>query len=139
MVTRDIFQDLAALADPVPLPEKYEGKTGYEFDELLATNARRRLDVVQREYAKNLREAWELTEQDPLLAELVYVRHVLLAAEKRLRMLIAYGREFVQPRPYRLEDLAQAAGMSISGARTAYDENEVEAVAELTGAKPRPR
>jgi hypothetical protein len=60
----------------------------------------------------------------------------MLAAEARMRLLIAYGREFTRPRPYRLEDLARAAGMSISGVRTAYDDDEVAEVARLTGAKP---
>jgi hypothetical protein len=61
----------------------------------------------------------------------------MLQAEARMRLLIAYGREFTRPRPYRLEDLARAAGMSISGIRTAYDENEIAEVARLTGTKPR--
>jgi AraC-like DNA-binding protein len=60
----------------------------------------------------------------------------MLAAEARMRLLIAYGREFTRPRPYRLEDLARAAGMSISGIRTAYDEDEIAEVARLTGARP---
>jgi hypothetical protein len=51
--------------------------------------------------------------------------------------LIAYGREFTRPRPYRLEDLARAAGMSVSGVRTAYDEDEVAEVARLTGTSRR--
>lgn len=34
-------------------------------------------------------------------------------------------------------DVLQAAGMSISGVRTAYDEDEINAVATLTGARPR--
>ena len=42
-----------------------------------------------------------------------------------MRLLIAYGREFTQPRPYKLEALAAAAGMSISGTRTAYGEDEI--------------
>lgn len=57
----------------------------------------------------------------------------MLAAEARMRRLIAYGREFTRPRPYRLEDLARAAGMSLSGVRTAYADAEV---ARLTGARP---
>ena len=45
-------------------------------------------------------------------------------------------REFTRPRPYRLEDLARAAGMSISGVRTSYDDDEVAEVTRLTGARP---
>ena len=53
-----------------------------------------------------------------------------------MRVLIAYGREFTRPRPYRLEDLARAAGMSISGVRTAYADDEVAEAARLTGVRP---
>jgi hypothetical protein len=62
----------------------------------------------------------------------------MLAAEAQVRLLIAYGREFTRPRPYRLEDLARAAGMSISGVRTAYDEDEIAEVTRLTGARASP-
>ncbi len=53
-----------------------------------------------------------------------------------MRRLLAYGREFTRPRPYRLADLADAAGMSISGVRTAYDAEEIAQVADATGLKP---
>jgi hypothetical protein len=56
---------------------------------------------------------------------------------QRIRELLAYGREFVQPRPYTLGDLAAAAGMSISGVRTAYGHHDVDQVAATTSAKPR--
>jgi hypothetical protein len=45
-------------------------------------------------------------------------RRQMLAAGRRMRLLIAYGREFVCPRPSTLEGLGHAAGMSISGVRT---------------------
>jgi hypothetical protein len=53
--------------------------------------------------------------EDPLLTSLAHARDRMLAAERDLRLLIAYAREFAEPRPYRLDDLARAAGMSISG------------------------
>ncbi|GAB1643849.1 hypothetical protein [Krasilnikovia sp. MM14-A1259] len=37
-----------------------------------------------------------------------------------LRRLVAYARTQVRPCPYRLADLAEAAGMSISGVRICY-------------------
>jgi hypothetical protein len=132
-MTRDVFQDLAALAHP--MPDRIEYDPG--FDDARHDIACRNAADAQRTYAEQLREAWDITEQDPFLAELAYVRQVTVAAEKRLRLLLAYGREFVSPRPYRLEDLAQAAGMSVSGVRTAYDTDEIDTVAAITGAKPR--
>jgi hypothetical protein len=44
--------------------------------------------------------------------------------------------EFTRARPCRLEDLARAAGMSISGIRTAYDEDEIAEAVKLTWTRP---
>jgi hypothetical protein len=97
------------------------------------------LDEVHRErqqLAEALREGWG-HDVDPVLVEISTQRERMLQAERTMRLLIAYAREYVRPRPYRLEDLAVAAGMSISGVRTAYDDDEIEQVAELTGQRPR--
>ena len=84
-----------------------------------------------------LRLTWDHDhDYDPLLCEIAEARDAMLEAEARMRLLIAYGREFTRPRPYRLEDLARAAGMSISGIRTAYDNDEIAEVARLTGGRP---
>ncbi len=90
-------------------------------------------------YEQGLRLTWEHEDEfDPLLGEIAAARNAMLAAEPRMRLLIAYGREFTRPCPYRLEDLARAAGMSISGVRTSYDDDEITEVARLTGARPGP-
>lgn len=36
---------------------------------------------------------------DPLLSEIAMARYAMLQAEARMRLLIAYGREFTRPRP----------------------------------------
>src|SRR6266700_3352536 len=77
--------------------------------------------------------------EDPLLAVVERARDRMLAAERDLRLLLAYAREFAEPRPYRLEDLARAAGMSISGIRTAYDDDQIGEVTAITGLVPRRR
>ena len=69
---------------------------------------------------------------DPLLSALRDVRQRKEAADHDLRLLVAYAREVVRPRPYRLADLAQAAGMSISGVRVAYSRADIEQAAQLT-------
>ena len=74
-----------------------------------------------------------MTAEDPLLAALIDARERRQRADHDLRLLLAYAREHTRPRPYRLADLAQAAGMSISGVRTAYSKADVEQVARLTG------
>ena len=75
---------------------------------------------------------------DPLLAALAEARQRKQQADHDLRLLLAYAREIVTPRPYRLADLAQAAGISISGVRTAYDRADVEHAAQLVAAAERP-
>jgi hypothetical protein len=78
-------------------------------------------------------EAGVMTTQDPLLAALVNARERKQQADHDIRLLLAYAREHVQPRPYRLADLADAAGMSLSGVRTAYTKADIDRAAQLTG------
>lgn len=73
---------------------------------------------------------------DPLLTTLASLRRQRLELEAATRRLLAYGREFARPRPYRLIDLADAAGMSISGIRTAYDQDDIRQVHAATGLSP---
>lgn len=73
---------------------------------------------------------------DPLLTTLAGLRRQLHDLDAAMRRLLAYGREFARPRPYRLADLADAAGMSISGVRTAYDADEIRQVSLATGLTP---
>ena len=128
---RDIFTDLAAILHPIPRSEPGQE----DHDGFLAW--RDEAAEEQERAAEQLRLSWEECEQDPLIGALAQARRAKEEAEERIRELLAYGREFVQPRPYTLGDLAAAAGMSISGVRTAYAHRDVDAVAGATGAKPR--
>ena len=74
-----------------------------------------------------------MTRDDPLLAALADAAQRKQRAERDIRLLLAYAREHTQPRPYRLADLADAAGMSISGVRTAYTRADIDQAARLTG------
>ena len=65
---------------------------------------------------------------DPVLTAIADAHRQRAEASQRLRLLIAYARECIQPHGYRLADLADAAGMSISGVRIAYDRHDIEAV-----------
>jgi hypothetical protein len=74
-----------------------------------------------------------MTDEDPLLAALAAAAQRKQRADHQIRLLLAYAREHVQPRPYRLADLAQAAGMSPSGVRNAYTQADIDQAARLTG------
>ena len=73
---------------------------------------------------------------DVLLAALADARRRKEQAARDTRLLLAYAREIAEPRPYRLADLAEAAGMSISGIRTAYSQSDIQDAAQLVGGNP---
>jgi hypothetical protein len=72
---------------------------------------------------------------DPLLDALREARDRRDQADRDIRILLAYARELTSPRPYRLADLAAAAGMSISGVRVAYTHQHVESARRLLRAR----
>jgi hypothetical protein len=78
-----------------------------------------------------------LTPADPgldrLLAALAEARQRKQHAEQDIRLLLAYAREIIAPRPYRLADLAKAAGLSISGVRAAYTDRDIQHATNLAG------
>lgn len=63
-------------------------------------------------------------EDDPLIAQLSMLRHQRDQLDQNMRLLVTYMREKVTPRPYTLQQIATATGMSISGVRTFYDEKD---------------
>lgn len=136
----DTATDVAAILTPFPTPPSATFHPDDPGADAAVEGYEAARDAVADERARTeeqLRLAWEEGDQDPLLFALRTARRAKEQAEEEIRLLIAYGREFVQPRPYTLADLAGAAGMSVSGARTAYSHTDVDAVAESTGAKPR--
>ena len=70
---------------------------------------------------------------DRLLAALAQARQRKEHAEQDIRLLLAYAREIIAPRPYRLADLAKAAGLSLSGVRAAYTQGDIQRAAGLVG------
>jgi hypothetical protein len=120
MKARNLCKDLAAILRPVPAGEGDASDAAVE-----------RARWEQRQPAENLWSAWEEGSVDPLLSQVRKARQRRLQAEQDLRSLIAYAREFMHPRPYRLIDMAEAAGLSVSGVRINYDGDDVKLVAEL--------
>ncbi len=66
---------------------------------------------------------------DRVLTEVAALAAQRREADQRLRYVVAYAREFVYPRPYKLADLATAAGLSISGIRVLYTPVDLCAIA----------
>lgn len=131
MVRQDVFTEIAAVL--LPLPRRGDVPDD-EWDETC--------DLVTRErdsLANDLRLAADELDRydyDPLLSALREARRRRDNAELQIRRLLAYAREFHRPRTYRLTDLADASGLSISGVRTAYDDEEVADVADAIDALP---
>jgi hypothetical protein len=75
-------------------------------------------------------------ERDPLLGQLAEVRRRKDTADRDMRVLLAFAREITAPRPYRLADLAHAAGMYISGIRAVYSPGDVQHAARLLDGTP---
>src|SRR6266700_3284669 len=128
MVTRDLIDNITAIMTRPDL----EGQPAEVRGDIVA-----RAEDERAELAGQLRLARDEGGEDPLLAVVERARDRMLAAERDLRLLLAYAREFAEPRPYRLAALARAAGMSISGVRIAYDDDEISHIADVTGLRPR--
>ena|SRR5712691_7439696 len=132
MALHDMCADIAALLNPMPTPvqrgdESDEDAYGHAADEALQE---------REDMAEGLRMSWAEEDIDPLLSTLAGLRNRRLQLEADMRLLIAYGRCFTHPRPYKLIDLANAAGMSISGIRTAYDSDEIDQATEILERPP---
>ena len=131
-MSRDTFTDVAAIVHPFPQPPDSPATDLDGYHAACQQTEQDRQDTISQ-----LRLGWEEADLDPLVSALASARRAKEDAERQIRHLVAYGREFVQPRPYTLGDLAEAAGMSVSGVRTGYDHHDVDAVAEATGARAR--
>ena len=128
MAVNDTFADIAALLHPIPAHT--------DNDEEFYGDMAEQVMQEREELAQMLRLGWDQGEGDPLLSMLERLRAQRLRLEQDMRLLIAYGRCFTHPRPYKLIDLANAAGMSISGVRTAYDADEIDQAAEILSRRP---
>ncbi|MFD4949612.1 hypothetical protein ACFWNT_45835 [Streptomyces sp. NPDC058409] len=125
----DLVADLAAIRNPMPTPETVTPADLYP--DACAAVERHRTDD-----AHHLEAASDGLDTDPLLLALEEARARKSAADAEIRRLLAYGREFHGPRPYRLESLAEASGMTPSGVRTAYSEEELRQVAHEIHRQP---
>jgi hypothetical protein len=142
---RDIYEAVAALVHPLPdrhglagsNPHLSDSDLSLVFDDVCADVVRERERYVEGLHQQSEAAAERDEDFDPLLDELAQCRAQILEMERRIGLLLAYGREFVRPQPYPLKTLAAAAGLSISGVRIAYDDDEIGEVGQMLGQKPR--
>ncbi|MEU5240961.1 winged helix-turn-helix domain-containing protein [Streptomyces lydicus] len=130
MTTSDLCQSIARLLAPSPASGDISGDAEAALDSLLET----REAIADRLWA-----IWEGTDEDPLLVAISEACARRSQADRELRLLLAFGREFVRPRPYELAVLAEAGGLSASGAKTAYKREHVTEVASILERSPLPR
>lgn len=125
----DLISDITAIRFPLPAP-------GSVTPADLYFEAYEKAERLRAEERENLQAACEGLDTDPLLLALQDARARKAAADAEIRRLLAYGRRFHGTRPYHLESLAEASGMTISGIRTAYGDDEIEQVEHSIGRKP---
>jgi hypothetical protein len=121
--------DIAALLNPIP------ERTGDESDDAFQAMAEAAWQA-REDLAEELRLSWQEGGSDPLLLTLARLHEHRLELEADMRLLMAYGRCFTLPRPYKLIDLARAAGLSISGVRIAFSDDELTQAAEILHRPP---
>ncbi|GAB4974549.1 MULTISPECIES: hypothetical protein [Mycobacterium] len=111
--------DLAAILEPPPPPD--------------CTNEHGEYDAWITELEGRAASIQFLAQEDgadPLLHALEHLRRRRNEIEQQMTLLVAYMREKVKPRPYTLQQIADAAGLSISGTRTFYDTDDVHMLEE---------
>ncbi|TXC99710.1 hypothetical protein [Streptomyces sp. ISID311] len=128
----NLIGDIAAICYPLPPPGSVTPADCY-FD------ACEQAERLRAEEAERLEAASDGLDADALLLALEDAKARKAEADAEIRRLLAYGREFHGARPYRLESLAQASGMTISGIRTAYGTSEIEEVEHAVRRKPNRR
>jgi hypothetical protein len=135
MPLHDACAEIAALLHPIPEhTDQDDADQGEEAYQAMADAAWQE----QEELAEQLRLSWQELGTDPLLSTLRGMANERLLLEANMRLLMAYGRRFTSPRPYKLIDLARAAGLSISGVRIAFTDDEITQAAEILGRPPVP-
>ncbi|MFD7861476.1 hypothetical protein [Streptomyces sp. NPDC059783] len=122
--------ELAALLHPMPEPGTPDP------DDILA-DVREGTNRKRKAYADDLEATAFGTDTDPLIVALQKAKADKEAADRSIRTLLAYAREFHPPRRYSLNELGGACGYTPSGVRTAYGDQEIAQVQGEIGRAPR--
>ncbi|MFE4667047.1 hypothetical protein ACFRI7_22565 [Streptomyces sp. NPDC056716] len=125
-----IYDDIAAIMHPPP-------KLG-EVPEDVHLDAVDDTHAARAELARSLENSSNSDSKagDPLLWLLRTAHYRRQKAEREIRHLVAYAREFTRPGLYTPSDLAGAFGTSVSGVSTVYGPDDVAAVEQATGGTP---
>ncbi|MER7057627.1 hypothetical protein [Streptomyces sp. NPDC000351] len=126
------ISELAAVLCPLPEP-------GSVTPEDCFADACEQAELQRTHYADNLEAAALGTDGDPLILALEHARTQKEEADRRIRLLLAYAREFQPVRRYPLRELAQASGYTTSGVTTAYGRPEITLVQRQLHRGPVPR
>ncbi|MFJ7969087.1 hypothetical protein [Streptomyces sp. NPDC096324] len=133
MTSQESLEDIFAIRWPRPgLPEDEQAPVAARH---AALDARGK---SQAAFFEKLRAAEKEhgPDHDPLLVALEELAEIKRVADEQMRLLLAYGRVYVTPRPHTLETLGQAVGLTPSGVSRAFGAKEVLAVGSLTGQRP---
>jgi hypothetical protein len=125
----EIARELAKILIPTPVRGRDESEE--QFAERFNAVPEQRRTLV----GELLLSARASVLDDPVLARLSELATQKQDIQRQMRLIIAYGREFIRPEPYRLRTLAAAAELSISGTRTLYSPTDLAAIATQIGRK----
>ncbi|MEU1813145.1 hypothetical protein [Micromonospora aurantiaca (nom. illeg.)] len=125
----DLVDDVARLVHPPVLPRPDASEAEREAIEQINLDE----EAAREATVADLRRRADQHGVDPLLYALKQQVEIRDGAAQRIRMLVAYARECVTPRPYPVEWLAEVMKGSNSTVRGAFDHRVVEQVTSLTG------
>ncbi|MFD9869075.1 hypothetical protein ACFXI8_26500 [Streptomyces niveus] len=91
----------------------------------------------RKQYTDNLEAAALGTDEEPLVLALQEAREQKEEADRRIRRLLAYAREFHPRGRYPLSQLSTASGYTESGLRTAYTGRDVKLVRDQINRDPK--
>ncbi|MFD5079501.1 hypothetical protein [Streptomyces sp. NPDC058371] len=124
------IHELAAVLYPLPEPGSVTPDDCFD-------DAREQIEVLRKQYADNLDAAAMGTDGEPLILALEQARAQKEAADRRIRLIFAYAREFYPPRRYPLRELGEASGYTTSGVTAAYGEQQIKLVQSQIHRAPR--
>lgn len=125
-----LIGELAALLCPLPEPGSVTPEDAFP-------DAYEEAERERSEYASNLEAAALGLDADPLILALEKARAQREAADRRVRLILAYAREFQPSSRYPLRELGPASGYTTSGVTTAYDAEQIELVQSRIHRAPR--